>query len=239
MTAVDQQANLPEDLVERYTGLKNVNGMVCTDVSWHYKTGTVWTGPGPWPPAGMNPDLSTWLNEPTSPEKAKKDMDLWIIMLSKEGELSTVTNYAFSAYEYPDGACFKGHKSPYSEEWIPERWCLVGIDFTKDQAEAYCEKNWVDMTPKTTREQMRKDGHPKYASMSEEEFQALAYRQPKAEFMAWWTKRKADESKEKEAKEAEAKRIAEFEARAEQEEQEAYRRSAASMKSGRPRDEEV
>ena len=24
-------------------------------------------------------------------------------MLSKEGELSTVTNYAFSAYEYPDG----------------------------------------------------------------------------------------------------------------------------------------
>ena len=60
----------------RYTGLKNVNGMVCTDVSWHYKTGTVWTGPGPWPPAGMNPDLSTWLNEPTSPEKAKKDMDL-------------------------------------------------------------------------------------------------------------------------------------------------------------------
>jgi hypothetical protein len=234
--AAMQQANVPEDLVERYTGLKNVNGMVCTDVSWHYKTGTVWTGPGPWPPAGMNPDISTWLNEPTSPEKAKKDMELWILMLSKEGELSTVTNYAFSAYQYPDGACFKGHKSPYNEEWIPERWCLVGIDFTKEQVEGYCEKNWVDMTPKTTREQMRKDGHPKYASMSEEDFQRLAYRQPKAEFMAWWKKKKADEAKEKEAKEAEEKRIAEMEARAEEEEQEAYRRSAARS-SGRPQEE--
>ena len=102
-----------------------------------------------------------------------------------------------------------------------EHWTVVATDFLEEDAKAYVRMNWRDMTPYKVACSMRTTSK-KYKDLTDEQFEALWYRQTIAEFRA-----AKDGFLVKEAEEAEVAKKKEEEYKKQAKEMEAKKEGAA------------
>ena len=98
-------------------------------------------------------------------------------------------------------------------------WTVVATDFKEADARAYIRMNWKDMTPHSVAKTLRDMPQHKYKDMTDEEFEALWYRQTLEEFRSALPSflRKEEEEKEAEKAAAEAAKLAAKEAEEDEE----------------------
>ena len=81
-------------------------------------------------------------------------------------------------------------------------WTVVATDFKEADARAYIRMNWKDMTPHSVAKTLRYMPQHNYHTMTDEEFEALWYRQTLDEFKASLPSFLQQEEDEKAAAEA-------------------------------------
>ena len=89
-----------------------------------------------------------------------------------------------------------------------DMWTVVATDLSEKDARAYVRMNWKDMTPHSVAKTLRYMPQHNYHTMTDEEFEALWYRQTLDEFKASLPAFLQQEEDEKAAEEA-AKKAAE------------------------------
>ena len=86
----------------------------------------------------------------------KPGEELWAVMVDADQRYGMVTQEQWQNYPYDSG------------------WITISTEFSKPEANAYVEKCWTDMCPKSHRDALRAEGCCGYDTMTFEEYESLS-----------------------------------------------------------------